>query len=170
MHTTRLASALAIASILLAACGSGSAATQQPAGATASTGGGGGGGSATQAPADTQAAEATNAGGGSGSGSGDVQAVANQLVAPNSTEISKTTAEDTRFVIYRVHRLRRLAEALLRGRDCQGGAERSSPRRPSRAACPTSSRRTRTASFGGSVNIYPSGDGKTAVQVTVARS
>ncbi|HTK45459.1 MAG TPA: hypothetical protein VL749_08930 [Patescibacteria group bacterium] len=168
MHTTRLASALAITSILLAACGGGSAATQQPPGATTSTGGGGG--SATEVPADTQAAEATSGGGGGGGGgSADVEAVANQLVPPNSTEISKTTAQDTWFVIYEstdsVDSLKNFyADAIVRAGQkifstttIQGGVSYVFAKDDS-------------GGFGGSVNIYPSGDGKTAVQVTVAKT
>jgi hypothetical protein len=166
MHTTRLASALAIVSILLAACGSGSAATQGPAGETASTGGGGGG-SATEMPEATQGAEATNAGG--GGGSDDVTAVANQLVPPNSTEISKTTAEDTWFVIYEstdsVDSLKHFYEGAIASAGqkifstttIQGGVSYVFAKDES-------------GGFGGSVNIYPSGDGKVAVQVTVAKT
>jgi len=168
MHTTRLASALAIVSILLAACGSGSAATQGPAGETASTGGGGGG-SATEMPEATQGAEATNAGGGGGVGSDDVTAVANQLVPPNSTEISKTTAEDTWFVIYEstdsVDSLKHFYEGAIASAGqkifstttIQGGVSYVFAKDES-------------GGFGGSVNIYPSGDGKVAVQVTVAKT
>src|ERR1043165_9541253 len=64
---------------------------------------GGGGGSQTEAPADTQAPappDGTGGGGGGGGGSADVEAVANQLIPPNSMEVSKTTAEDTWFGIY----------------------------------------------------------------------
>ena len=167
MHTTRLASALAIVSILLAACGGGAAATQGPAGETASTGGGGGG-SATEMPEATQGAEATNAGGGGG-GSDDVTAVANQLVPPNSTEISKTTAEDTWFVIYEstdsVDSLKHFYEGAIASAGqkifstttIQGGVSYVFAMDES-------------GGFGGSVNIYPSGDGKVAVQVTVAKT
>jgi hypothetical protein len=171
MHTTRLASALATASILLAACGGSSAATQGPAGETASTGGGGGGGggSATEVPADTQAAEATNAGGGGSGGSGDVAAVAAQLVPPNSTEVSKTTAEDTWFAIYEstdsVDSLKQFYQNAIAGAGLkifstttiQGGVSYVFAKDES-------------GGFGGSINIYPGGDGKTAVQVTVART
>jgi len=172
MHTTRLASTLAIASILLAACGGGSAATQGPAGETASTGGGGGG-AATEMPEVTQPAEATDAGGGGGGtgggGSDDVAAVANQLVPPNSTEISKTTAEDTWFVIYEstdsVDSLKHFYENAIAAAGqkifstttIQGGVSYVFAKDES-------------GGFGGSVNIYPSGDGKVAVQVSVAKT
>jgi len=173
MHTTRLASTLAIASILLAACGGGSAATQGPAGETASTGGGGGGGggSATEMPQDTQAAAATDAGSGGGGGGGgdDVAAVASQLVPPNSTEISKTTAQDTWFVIYEstdsVDSLKHFYENAIASAGqkifstttIQGGVSYVFAKDES-------------GGFGGSINIYPGGDGKTAVQVSVAKT
>jgi hypothetical protein len=164
MQTFRSILAIAIVALLLAACG-GSAATQQPAGGG---GGGGGGGTATEVPAATEAGGGGGGGGGGGSGQ-DVEAVGNQLVPPNSTEVSKTTAEDTWFVIYEstdsVDSLKSFYEnavpktglRIISTTTIQGGVSYVIATDDSGA-------------FGGAINIYPSGDGKTAVQVTVGKS
>ena len=160
---------LGIVLLLLAACGgSGAAATQQPAGETTSSAGGGGAGSATEMPATTEAPVATEGGAGGGSG-GDVEALAHQLVAPNSTEIQKTTAEDTSFVIYEStdsvdslkqfyeNAIKNAGQKIITTTTIQGGVSYVFGKDDS-------------GTFGGSINIYPSGDGKTAVQVTVAKT
>ena len=170
MQSTRLISALAMAGLLLAACGGGSAATQQPAAATAASGGGGG--PATEAPGATEQAAATDAGGGGGGGGGaggDVEAVANALVPPNSTEIQKTTAQDTWFAIYEstdsVDSLKSFYQGAITGVGQQIISTTTIQGGVSYVFAKDSS-----GGFGGSVNIYPSGDGKTAVQVTVAKT
>jgi hypothetical protein len=172
MQAAKPMSTLGIVLLLLAACGgSGTAATQQPGGGTTTTSsGGGGGGSSTEMPADTEAPAATDAGGGGGGGgSGDVDALAAQLVAPNSSEIQKTEAQDTSFVIYEstdsVDSLKQFYENAIKNAGMkiittttiQGGVSYVFGKDDS-------------GTFGGSVNIYPSGDGKTAVQVTVAKT
>jgi hypothetical protein len=173
MQSTRLMSALAIVLLLLSACGGGSAATQQPAGETASTGGGGGGGSATDQPTDTQAPDATAAsgggGGGGGAGSGDVEAVANQLVPPNSAEISKTTADDTWFAIYESTESVDSLKAFYQNAIAQAG-QRIFSTTTIQGGVSYVFAKDESGGFGGSINIYPSGDGKTAIQVTVART
>jgi hypothetical protein len=173
MQPAKPMSTLGIALLLLAGCGgTGAAATQQPAGETASTGGAGGG-SATEMPAATEAPAATAAsgggGGGSGGGSDDVEAVANQLIPPNSTEQSKTTAEGTWFAIYlstdSVDSLKRFyqnaianaGQKIFSTTTIQGGVSYVFAKDES-------------GGFGGSINIYPNGDGKTAIQVTVAKT
>jgi hypothetical protein len=157
MYQTKLLAALTFGALLVTACG-GAAATQQPAG-------GGGGGTATEVPAATEAG-----GGGGGGGSGpDVEAVGNALVPPNSTEVSKTSAEGTWFVIYEstdsVDSLKTFYEdavpktglKIFSTTTLQGGVSYVIATDES-------------GSFGGAVNIFPSGDGKTAVQVTVGKT
>jgi len=170
MRVSRLTAALSVAAVLLSACG-GSAATQAPAGATQATGGGGGG-TATEAPQGTEAPPATDAGGGGGGGGGsgdDVEAVARQLVPPNSTEIQKTTATDTWFVIYEstdsVDSLKafyqdaigKAGQKIFSTTTIQGGVSYVFAK-------------DENGGLGGSVNIFPSGDGKTSVQLTVAKT
>jgi len=172
MQTAKPMSTLGIVLLLLAACGgSGSAATQQPGGGTTTTSGGGGGGSATEMPPETEAPAATAASGGGGSsgGSDEVEAVANQLIPPNSTEQSKTTAEGTWFAIYlstdSVDSLKSYYQSAIANAGqkifstttIQGGVSYVFAKDES-------------GGFGGSINIYPNGDGKTAVQVTVAKT
>jgi len=159
MHQARLLAILLIGALVVAACG-GTAATQQPAG-------GGGGGTATDVPAAT---DAGGGGGGGGGGAGpDVEAVGNALVPPNSTEVSKTSAEGTWFVIYEstdsVDALKSFYEdavpktglKIFSTTTIQGGVSYVIATDES-------------GSFGGAVNIFPSGDGKTAVQVTVGKT
>jgi len=174
MQAAKPMSTLGIVLLLLAACGgSGSAATQQPGGGTTTTsGGGGGGGAATEMPVETEAPAATAAsggGGGGGSGSDDVEAVANQLIPPNSTEQSKTTAEGTWFAIYLStdsvdslksyyqNAIANAGQKIFSTTTIQGGVSYVFAKDES-------------GGFGGSINIYPNGDGKTAVQVTVAKT
>jgi hypothetical protein len=167
MQSTKQVSTLGIVLLLLAGCGGGSAATQQPAGQSASSGGGGG--SATQMPEHSDAPVVTDAGGGGGGGSDDVEGVATQLIPPNSTEVSKTTAQDTWLGIYsstdsvdslKAYYQRAIANAgqkIFSTTTIQGGVSYVFAKDDS-------------GGFGGSINIYPSGDGKTAVQVTVAKT
>jgi hypothetical protein len=157
MYQTKLLAALTFGALLVTACG-GAAATQQPAG-------GGGGGTATEVPAATEA----GAGGGGGGSGPDVEAVGNALVPPNSTEVSKTSAEGTWFVIYEstdsVDSLKTFYEdavpktglKIFSTTTLQGGVSYVIATDES-------------GSFGGAVNIFPSGDGKTAVQVTVGKT
>ena len=164
MQPTRSIVALTIsAQLLLAACG-GSAATQPPAG------GGGGGGAATQLPAATGQPAATEAGAGSGGAAAqDVEAAGNKLVPPNSREVTRTVAADTWFVMYEstdsVDSLKafyadavpKAGMTILSTTTMNGGVSYVIATDES-------------GSFGGAVNVFPTSDGKTAVQVTVGKT
>jgi hypothetical protein len=159
MHSTRLVTALAITLLLLSACGS-SAATQQPAGD--------GAGTSTQQPIATKDVAATDAGPGGGSGP-DVDAVARALVPPNSTEITKTTAEGTSFIVYdstdSIDSLKAFYEDAIRKTGLKIYSTTTVNGGVSYLIATDES-----GSFGGAVNIYPNGAGKTAVQVTVGKT
>jgi hypothetical protein len=162
MHMNRFASALAITSLLLAACGGGAAPTQQPAAATQA----GGGGTPTDATGATQQPAATNAGGGPGT---DVETVAKGLVPPHSTEITKTTAEGTSFVVYESTDSVDSLKAFYADAVPKTGLKIFSTTTINGGVSYVIATDD-SGSFGGAVNIYPSGNGKTAVQVTVGKT
>jgi hypothetical protein len=161
----KLVAPLAIATLLLAACGGGSAATQPPAGATSSTGGG----AATEIP--NEPPEATEAGGGGGGGGSnlDVETTGKALVPPNSTEITKTTAEDTWFVAYTSTDSIDSLKSYYEGAIARAGLKIFSTTTVSGGISYVIAT-DENGSFGGAVNIYPNGDGTVSVQITIAKS
>jgi hypothetical protein len=166
MHAIGLILSLAMAVVLLAACGA-SAATQPP----ASADGGGGGGGSTQLPASDQPA-ATVAGGSSTHGGGagqDVAAAGNALVPPHSTEVTRTVAGDTWFVMYESTDSVDSLKAFYADAVPKAGLTIFSTSTVNGGVSYVIAT-AENGSFGGAVNIVPTGAGKTAVQVTIGRT
>ena len=153
--------ALPVLMVLVVACGgpaasqsSGSEASNDaPSSAAASTGG------------EASAAAST------GSGGGDVEAVAEALIPPNSTEVSKTTADGISFVIYEssdsVDSLRSHYESAIPGAGMQIISTSETGETVSIVFAEDTG-----STFGGAVNLFPSstGGGGSGVQVTVGDS
>jgi hypothetical protein len=169
MRTTRYVLALSLSALLLVACGGSGADTQQPAATQAAGGGGGGGGTATQnAPADTRQPAGTESGGGGG-GNVDVATVAANLVPPHSTEITKTTATDTWFVMYETTDSIDSLKSFYTDAIAKAGLQIISTTTVNGGVSYVIATDD-SATFGGAVNIYPSSDGKNAVQVTIGKT
>jgi hypothetical protein len=94
---------LAFAVIVVAACGS-SAGSSVDGGSSAPVGSSEASGAAPSPSLDAASPEPSQGGGGGGAsqgaGGGDLSAIADQLVPPNSSETSKTTASGVIFVTY----------------------------------------------------------------------
>jgi hypothetical protein len=164
MHLTRWFASLAIGAMLLGGCGGAGAPTQAPPGATSSTGG-----TASQVPATTEGPAATQSGGGGGGAGLDVEAVANKLIPPHSTEVTKTTAEDTWFAVYESTDSIDSLKSFYQDAIAKAGLRIFSTTTVSGGVSYVIAT-DESGSFGGAVNIYPSGDSKTAVQVTIGKT
>jgi hypothetical protein len=162
---------VAVPALVVAACGSSTGGTPGPASSAAP------GSSVTATPAvqatpDTGGGGGGTGGGGGGTGGGanpDVEAVANALVPPHSTEITKTTATDTWFVMYEstdsVDTLKAFYERAIPNAGLQIFSTSTVQGGVSWVIATDAS-----ASFGGAVNVFPTGDGKTSVQVTIGKT
>ena len=93
----------------------------------------------------------------------DVEAVARALVPPNSTEVSKTTAPDTWFVIYEttesIDSLRSFYESAIPGAGLTVVSTTTANGGVSWAMATDES-----GTFGGAVSVFPSGDGKNVIE------
>jgi hypothetical protein len=133
-----------------------------------STGGDGGGDGTepTDAPEQT-AASTVGGGGGGGSGSADLDAIYEQLTPPNSTETTKTAAENIIFAVFEssdsIDSLKSFYDdaipatglQIFSTTEAQGGFAWTIAE-------------SEGSTFGGAVSIYPSGSGSgTAVSVTI---
>ncbi len=171
--------ALAMAVGLVAACGSSSG---TPA---ASAGGGGGTTGGASAPAAQPSQANPDAGGGpsadtggpsaaTGGGTttgvgGDTEAVAKQLVPPNSHEVTRTAAEGTFFAMY---------QSTDSPDTLKSFYESTIPKTGLQIISTTSSNggyswiiaNDANGSFGGAVSVFPAGDGSTGVQVTIGHT
>jgi hypothetical protein len=161
----------ALVASLVVGCGSSAGGTSSPDGA----------GPTGDSAVPTEAAEPTptesSADGGGDSGGGDtgggganldIEVVARALVPPNSSEISKTTADDTWFVMYEtsesIDALKSFYEDAIPGTGLKVYSTTTANGGVSWAMATDES-----GTFGGAVSIFPSGDGKNVVQVTVAK-
>jgi hypothetical protein len=163
---TRGCIVVGLAAGLVTGCGSSSA---PPTLAT-----GGGGGAQSQAPALSlppapSAAQGGGGGGGGGGSAADVEAIGKALIPPNSTEVSKTTVPDTWFVVYSstdsVDSLKSYYEGAISKTGLQIISTTTLQGGVSWVIAQGSN-----SNFGGAVSVFPSGDGKTVVQVTVGKS
>jgi hypothetical protein len=158
---------VALAIGLVGACSSSPAATLGP-----------GGGGQSQAPGVSIAipslaipsiAIPSIAIGGGGAAGADVEAVGKALVPPNSSEVTKTTAPDTWFVVYSstdsLDSLKSYYEATIPKTGMQIISTTTINGGISWVIAKDAS-----GSFGGAVSVFPSGDGKSVVQVTVGKS
>jgi hypothetical protein len=153
---------VALAVGLVGACSSTPAATTGP-----------GGGGQSQAPGLSLAipsiAIPSIAIGGGGAAGADVEAVGKALVPPNSSEVTKTTAPDTWFVVYSstdsLESLKSYYEATIPKTGLQIISTTTINGGISWVIAKDAS-----GSFGGAVSVFPSGDGKSVVQVTVGKS
>ena len=133
--------------------GSDQAAASQPVAASSDTGG------------DTS-------GGGTGAGTGssfDIEGVVKALVPPNSAEITKTTATDTWFVMYETTESIDSLKSFYEGAIPKTGLRVISTTTVNGGISWAISNDD-NGTFGGAVNVYPSSDGKNAVQVVVGKS
>lgn len=157
----------------LSGCGSSASGTPGP-------GGTGAAGDATATPpvVDEPSQAASPAGGGdpgsggtgSGGGSnGDVEAVAAALVPPHSTEVTKTTAADTWFAMYETTDSIDTLKAFYEDAIAKAGLQVISTT-TANGGIAWAMATDASGSFGGAVSIFPTGDGKNAVQVTVGKS
>ena len=162
MRLTRALS-LAVLMVLVAACGGGGpAASQSSTDSEQSTAA-----DPSTAASEDSGASATPAGG----TGGDVESVAEALIPPNSTEVSKTTAEGVSFIIY---------ESTDSIESLQSHYESAIPAAGMEIISTTTTGGTvglvfaesDGSTFGGAVNIYPSSTGGSGsgVQVTVGDS
>jgi hypothetical protein len=107
--------------------------------------------------------------GGGGAVGADVEAVGKALVPPNSSEVTKTTAPDTWFVVYSstdsLESLKSYYEATIPKTGLQIISTTTINGGISWVIAKDAS-----GSFGGAVSVFPSGDGKSVVQVTVGKS
>jgi hypothetical protein len=111
-------------------------------------------------------------GGGTGAGTGssvDIERVATALVPPNSTEITRTTATDTWFVVYETTDSIDSLKSFYEDAIPKTGLNVISTTTVNGGVSWTMSSDD-NGTFGGAVNVYPSSDGKNAVQVVVGKS
>lgn len=165
-RTRSLWSIVLLAALVVAGCSSTPAASQ--------AGGGGGGGQGQPSIAIPSIAIPSVAigggGGGGGGGSGtDVEAVAKALVPPNSSEVTKTTAQDTSFAIYVSTDSLDSLKSFYEGAIPRAGMQILSTT-TSNGGIAWVIATDAGGSFGGAVSVFPTGDGKTTVQVTVGKS
>lgn len=159
----RASIALVIAGLVAACGGSSPNGTQGP----AATSGPGPGATATQAVDPT---EDTGGGGGNGGGGNfDAETVANALVPPNSKEVTRTTTDDYWFVMYESTDSIDSLKSFYEGAIARTGLKIISTTTVNDGVS-WAIANDDSGSFGGAVQIFPSGDGKTAVQVAVGRS
>ncbi|HYK95100.1 MAG TPA: hypothetical protein VE011_04410 [Candidatus Dormibacteraeota bacterium] len=167
--TARRTSSVLLIAGLLAACSGGTpAATSGPASSAGS-----GSNATPAAPAATDAGNGggstAGTGGGGGGASGDVETAAKALVPPNSTEVSKTSAQGTWFGIYSstdaIDSLKSFYQTAITKAGFQIISTTTVSGGISWVFATDSS-----GSYGGAVNVYPSGDGVTAVQVTISKT
>jgi len=160
-HTRALS--LAALTVLLVACGGGgpgasqsSTDTEQSTAAEPST------------EASVDAGASATPGGGNG---GDVEAVAEALIPPNSTEVSKTVAEGISFIIYEstdsIESLQSHYEGAIPAAGMQIISTSTAGGNVSIVFAEDEG-----STFGGAVSIFPSstGGGGSGVQVTVGES
>lgn len=111
-------------------------------------------------------------GGGTAAGTGssaDIEGVARILVPPNATEITRTTATDTWFVVYETTDSIDSLKSFYEGAIPKTGLKVISTTTVNDGVSWTLSNDD-NGTFGGAVNVYPSSDGKNAVQVVIGRS
>jgi hypothetical protein len=172
--TRRIAVVAVLLATALAACGSASPSAPGSSAPGAVTGPTPGSSQTSQASQPAQpSSEATDgtSGGSSGGGgqSGDIDALAKALVPPNSTEMTKTTATDTWFAMYQTTDSLDALKSFYEAAFPKAGLTVIS----TSSASGTLSWAIANAGggpFGGAVSIFPTGDGKNGVQVTIGKS
>jgi hypothetical protein len=153
---------LAVLMVLVVACGGGPGASQSSADSEQSTAA-----DPSTAASEDAGASATPA---SGNG-GDVEGVAEALIPPNSTEVSKTVAEGVSFIIYESTDSIESLQSHYEGAIPAAGMQIISTSTAGGNVSIVFAEDT-GSTFGGAVSIFPSssGTGGSGVQVTVGDS
>jgi len=164
-RTARSASAALLVLGLVAACGGAAPKETEQPGSTAGSG-------SDSTPAAVATSDNGGGGGGGGTGGGanpDVDAAAQALVPPNSTEVQKTSASGTFFGIYSSTDSIDSLKSYYQNTITKAGFKIISTTTVSGGVSFVFATDD-SGTYGGAVNVYPSGDGAAAVQVTVSQT